>query len=360
MKKNHVYKDKNNNYFVKINIHGITYFKRFKKNKAAAVKYENYLKATALTLNKYTIEDLFNIYLENLKEKVKITSYYSTKLIVDKHIRPYFNLNVKVEELTQLDFNNFRNKIAKLKYRSKNKILRRLVLICEFGEDYLDLKIPYAKRLNKFRNDYAVINEKTFNVDLDLIKAYCDYSNSYIKLFLILSFVFGLRISECRCITVDSIVDNHLYIYKQITSKTGCGRVILSTKSKSSNRVYLLSSSLKMLICEHIKENHLNNNDYLFFSFTKGKNYAVGETSIRRYLKDIEVKYHLKHLKPHDLRHLEISYLYSNNIKLETISKYVGHKNTVITNEIYLHLLDENQKQINHVIDMTVDELIKK
>lgn len=48
----------------------------------------------------------------------------------------------------------------------------------------------------------------------------------------------------------------------------------------------------------------------------------------------------LKHIRPHDLRHTYGSILLANGVKLEVVSKRMGHANPTITLNVYRHLLE--------------------
>lgn len=81
------------------------------------------------------------------------------------------------------------------------------------------------------------------------------------------------------------------------------------------------------------------------------------ESSIRRYLSQIEETHHLEHITPHGLRHGIASYLYAEGISFEDIGKYLGHKFHNVTMDVYIDLTKEKQKMILERIDKWIAAL---
>ena len=67
--------------------------------------------------------------------------------------------------------------------------------------------------------------------------------------------------------------------------------------------------------------------------------------SYRFEAKEIEDKYGLKRVSCHGLRHTYCSFLLSQNVPLQTVSRYMGHSDSAVTLKVYSHFMPETQNQ---------------
>lgn len=226
---------------------------------------------------------------------------------------------------------------------------------------FYEINIPYAKRLQKFKNysPSELSNEVNKPVEYKLFKSYYQYSNDFFRFYLLTTYIFGLRISELRGLTIDSfdLNNNYLYILRSNTNKAGVGHSIdLSPKSKSSIRKYYLATNYLNMLNDFIKTNKLKPHDRLIFN-SMNKKLAIGESSIRRYLNEISSKNNLEHITPHGLRHGIATYLYSKGISFEDIGKYLGHKFNSVTMDVYIDLTKERQLKIIEEINNLISDI---
>lgn len=357
-----VYKDKNNTWYFKCSIKGRQYLKRGFKTKAEAVKEESIFRASEGNLKKskiLTFQDCIDLYFKYLKNKLKPTSYYLYNRLFKKYIIPNFK-NIDINKIGMNDFNNFKKELSKAKLKNKNRIINCLKSMFEYLNIYYDINNPYVKRIQSFKNYTPgdVSHEVNVPVEFNLLKQYYSLSNDYFKFYLLTTFIFGLRISEVRGLDLSSFNLNNkiLYINKVTTCKVGLHKSVdLVPKSSSSIRKYSLCDSYINKLEEFIKKNNLKRNNKLFFS--NNKNDAISETSIRRYLNQIEKDNNLVHITPHGLRHGIATYLYGEGISFEDIGKYLGHKFNSVTMDVYIDLTKERQKNIISKIEKLIKEL---
>lgn len=364
-----VYKDKKSGlWFIRINLNTKQYTRRGYKTKRDALNdelnFRNECSPSSKTKKEVviTFEFLKKKYYEYRKNNLKPTSYYNLVQRIEKHICPSFDSNINVKELTQHDFNKFRIALEKSPLKAKNRIIKLLQDMFNYLDDYFDIRIKYAKRLQLFK-DYTPknINLDPVNkpVEFELFKKYYYLSDDYFKFYLLTTYIFGLRISEVRGLLVDAFdLKNKILIISQVTTcKVGLNKSMdLIPKSTSSIRKYYLSDSYLKKLTKFIKDNNLNGSNRLFFIHSK-KNKPISETSIRRYLEAIEKANNLKHITPHGLRHGIATYLYSKGIPFEDIGKYLGHKFNSVTMDVYIDLTKERQAKIISEIDTLINDL---
>lgn len=364
-----VYKDKKSGlWFIRINLNSKQYTRRGFKTKRDALNNELSFRNECIPITKkkkeivITFEYLKRKYCEYRKNNLKPTSYYFLVQRIENHICPSFDLSVNVKNLSQQDFNRFRNNLSKKKLQAKNRIIRLLQDMFDYLDIYYDIRINYAKRLQLFKSyTPKVIEKEPVNkpVEFELFKKYYSASNDYFKFYLLTTYVFGLRISELRGLEINSFDLNNkmLYIYKVTTCKVGINKSVdLVPKSNSSIRKFYLSESYLKILNQFIQDNNLKNGNRLFFSGKK-KNVAISENSIRIYLKSIEQVNNLPHITPHGLRHGIATYLYSQRISIEDIGKYLGHKFNNVTMDVYIDLTKERQSKIINEIDNFISKL---
>ncbi len=69
------------------------------------------------------------------------------------------------------------------------------------------------------------------------------------------------------------------------------------------------------------------------------------------WLCDFLRKYKLKHLGCHGLRHTYCSLLLSQNVPIQTVSKYMGHSDSTVTLKVYSHFIPDTQDKVLGVLN---------
>lgn len=175
-----------------------------------------------------------------------------------------------------------------------------------------------------------------------LIKALPREDHKLMTRFLALS---GLRIGEAVAL-LDQDVDQYIHVSK--TYCVGSGDYSDTPKTRSSNRAVFIQPELAEVI-RQIRAYRLRiqmqtgvRND-IFFPHDDGQifNYDYYEHRIRFYsLQSLG-----RHVNPHMLRHTHVSILAEKGIPLEVISARLGHRDSKITKDVYLHVTNKKKKQ---------------
>ena len=63
------------------------------------------------------------------------------------------------------------------------------------------------------------------------------------------------------------------------------------------------------------------------------------------WLTKLETKHGFKHVSCHGLRHTYCSLLLSQNVPIQTVSKYMGHSDSTVTLEVYSHFIPDTQEK---------------
>lgn len=132
--------------------------------------------------------------------------------------------------------------------------------------------------------------------------------------------------------------------------------IITSTKTITSTRDVFIQPELKTML----KEYNLWSKGYQIRTGIRSKhlfyhdsgNYVAYE-SYNKYLREVSEHILGRRITPHTLRHTHASLLMANGIDIDTISRRLGHENSQVTREIYLHvmkkLVESDNKQLSKV-----------
>lgn len=154
--------------------------------------------------------------------------------------------------------------------------------------------------------------------------------------FMVLS---GLRFGEVAALDVSDVDDSYIHVTKTLSP---IQRVITSPKTMDSIRdVYIQPelaeciSSIRIAMQEQA-DNYGYVSDY-FFSDPDGE--RIDYAAYNNYLKEnAERVLGRKHITTHVLRHTHTSLLAGQGIPLDVISRRLGHHDSQITKDVYLHV----------------------
>ena len=356
--------DKNN----KINVTG-------KSKEEVKEKYFNKLEKflnndiTNLDIQKMTFAEFVHYYLFDIvlpSGSIKQGSFTCYDNIYRKHIECSAIDKIKLTELKKEQLQKYFNDLCKtnLKISTIKAIKTFISTVLNYGvnEDYItknyctSVKLPKdnTRKKNKFLTDDEV----------QLIVKNCEDSKLLVIIKICLS--TGMRINEILALTENdfnfedcSIRVNKTLSYCRIfkDDKSYKRRVIVTTpKSKSSDRTVYFNPNISNDIKKYItfqKEKYLKfgrkyTPDNIIFT---NKNFEyVGYNLLTYHLNTLLKKCNINPSGFHIFRHTSGSKLYEMGVNIKTISEQLGHSNTSITSNIYVHLDKEKKKDaIKHL-----------
>ncbi len=172
----------------------------------------------------------------------------------------------------------------------------------------------------------------------------------YLTAFLSLT---GLRIGEALALEVSDIDSGYIHVTKTYDM---IDRIITPPKTLTSTRDVYIQPELRSLLKEYnlwSKSNQIQSGvrtKHLFYHASGG--YVVYD-SYNKYLRKSSEAVLGRRITPHALRHTHASMLMANGVDIDTISRRLGHENSTITREIYLHvmkkLVETDNEQIKNV-----------
>lgn len=123
------------------------------------------------------------------------------------------------------------------------------------------------------------------------------------------------------------------------------------TKTKTLVRDIPLSDALIRDLKEYYEWFKMTDKDFdkrldeYYISSTIYREVAAVDTPYR-WLKKFLADHNFKHLGCHDLRHTYCSILLSQNVPIQTVSKYMGNSDSTITLKIYTHYANHADNSI--------------
>lgn len=127
-------------------------------------------------------------------------------------------------------------------------------------------------------------------------------------------------------------------------------QVLTTPKSLCSIRDVYMQPELRS-ICSQIslymkKQEVLNGVRTNLFFHSRNGNY-IQFYAFNKYLRNLSLKVLGKSITTHALRHTHASLLLENGVSIDTISRRLGHENSKVTREIYLHITKALEKKDN-------------
>lgn len=167
--------------------------------------------------------------------------------------------------------------------------------------------------------------------------------------FLCLS---GLRIGELIALTDKDVGDKYIHVSKTYDVKLD--KLHDTPKTDTSNRDVYIQKELADCIKEMRKERRImllaaGASSHLFYPDAKGG--YLHYSAFNKYLAENSLRVLGRKLTSHACRHTMTSIFAAQGASIDTISRRLGHSDSKITKEIYLHVTGEQRKKDEAQID---------
>lgn len=330
------YKDKNSTWFVELrytdwNSEAMRHKKRGFKTQREAKEYERSFLNKTHTDKNLTFSNLVELYLEDCKPRMKLSTYENKKYLFEKHIIPYFT-NMQIETIQPKTIRVWQNKMLSQDYKPTylKTINNQISAIFNFAIKFYGLTRNPVRdcgsmgKKNSERMNYWTINE--FN---SFIGAISDKEMSTV-MFNIL-FWTGIRCGECLALTLNDFdFDNKIISINKTYARIKQQDIITEPKTPKSKRTVQMPN----FIAEMVKS-YSN----LLYNHTKtDRIFPVTKFYLTHEIDRGTNKSGVKKIRIHDLRHSHASMLINLGYSPLLISERLGHENIETTLQIYSHL----------------------
>lgn len=279
-------------------------------------------------------------YTKNVR--VQTASCYNSTI---KVLQGYeFFTYTPINKIKRSDMQSFFNSLSKRYSISTIKLFKTIIkrIFNDALADNYIIKNPVVNisvTSEKEKHKEKFINEKDF---LKFIEICNQEKTNYSDLYLLLALT-GLRIGEALALEITDFKNQNITINK---TQLGSNNTIQNTpKTQTSNRVV----SLPLDFYNYMVSKYKN---------TKGCLFARSRNTYELKLKQLLKDNNLPMFSFHTLRHTHGSYLLSQGVDIQYISKRLGHANVSITLKIYTHLLKEKENLEIEKTNATLDKII--
>lgn len=320
-------------------------------------------------LDDIKFSDYMRLWLREAASEYEVVTFEGYRSYTEKHLIPYFDeLGVKLQKVTIKEieeYYKFKAEAGRLDGKegglSRASIQRHQAVlnnVFKYAKKHklvtenpcTDAVIPKtAKKSKKIMTFYNVAQ---CNKLLECIK------NEPLYDMVMFTFLYGLRRSELMGLRWCDVNFEQNTIHIQFTVVVQ--RVVVEkedTKNRPSDRVYPMLKEIREILERKykLKQHYMeyfgdayNDSGYIF-TRENGERYYPSYPTHR--LEKFLERYHLPHIRWHDLRHSCASVLYAKGWKMKDISDWLGHTDIQTTMNLYGHLDVEYKKELAETID---------
>lgn len=287
------------------------------------------------TLKSYHIT--LKLYLQFLEENDVTISNINYKCFDVSHIEKWLDWLINIRKNKSQSVNN---RLASLR-----------VFLNYLGREDISLLNLYTEatlipRRKQPKVKVKGISKEAIKILFDVIDKESISGKRDLTMFVLI-YNTGIRLNEALSI---KIKDLHLNIEKSYVSITGKGNKLRS--------LYLLPKTVNY-IKNYIKENHgqqPKDDDYLFYSRVKGKQYKLTEKAIEKQLRKWATIANKRYneipidLSPHQLRHSAACHWLDDGMNIVQISYLLGHEQ-LQTTMVYLEVTTAQKAKALEIIN---------
>lgn len=349
-----VFKDETRNtYYVKTYYIDYTGEKKQKKKRGFKLKKDavNWEREFLLQMQgepDMTLNSLAELYLKDIKTRLKEITYDGHKHLLENRILPYLG-NKPINLITPADIRNWQNTQISTGYSDAylKRMNNLLVATFNFAVRFYNLKdnpCRLAGSMGKRKRTKITFWTKEeyfkFITLVDDITKYTMFQTLYYT---------GMRIGELLALTYNDIdLDNGIIRINKTVNFKGGKVNVTSPKTPKSNREITIPQLLVNDLNNYIKRIYDYKNTDRVFPYTKAILYNE--------LKTKSEQAGLKKIRVHDFRHSHASLLIDMGINPLLISERLGHEKVETTLNTYSHLYpsraDELAEKLNKIVPL--------
>ena len=329
----------------------------------ACKEFVESLQKTIIEKPKATFKELVDDYQATRKIRVNATSYSGTQRMFKIYLLPTFEKQY-IMDITKLEVRKWADQIqsSDLSPKYKNDLLALAKSTFSHGVEYFDLKLNPAFNIHRLKNDRKQLTaDSIWTVDeFHQFIAGFDTDNldeKHWKIFFTLLYWTGVRRGEIKALQFAdfNMETGKINIDKSCTNKiTGMGLVMQPPKTKGSIRKIPLDQlTYDMMLDYYNYRKQQPGFSMKHFIFNRPNNPLMpfADTTIENRKNRMVKKRGMKVIKIHGFRHSHASVLIGNNMVPAAVAERLGHSSTVMTLNVYTHVLPESLKKTVSLID---------
>lgn len=317
--------------------------KRGFAKKKDAQEYEINFKKQQTGIINMPFSSLYNLYMEDVKPRVRATTYQGKTFLFESKVLPFFK-DIPCDQITPVMIRKWQNNLIDQGYSPTylKTVNNQLSAIFNFAVRYYNLPSNPAVKAGGMGKKHAEVMQfwTVSEFDLFIDKT----SNIMYKTIFTLLFGTGMREGEMLALTLNDFdFDKKLVHVTKSFARIDGDDLISPPKTPKSKRDITLPRFVLELVKEYTTHLYDYKPDYRLFVITKHSLYhEMIRTSKAAGVKRIRI---------HDLRHSHASYLIEKNASVLAISERLGHDNIETTLRTYSHLYPDKHNAIADLIE---------
>ncbi|QLL73834.1 tyrosine-type recombinase/integrase [Lactobacillus crispatus] len=322
------------------------------------------------TNSNITFYELSAKYLEMAHKQLSYNTWYRKQCTLGK-INDDWGHDLIANKITPQFINKYLDNLLYSKNYSNDTVAsyKSCIDVCyKLGRKYgyvsknpiTDVQVTWRseakKRRNEIENKYLEKNEFQ-----KIIKDCEEQKRPDLKDFFTWMYLTGMRCGEAAAIQKKNIIEDKdgnyyarvegsLITIRNEKDKNKRHRKSNSAKTYAGNRDVLLPPAAVKIAKNHCKGK--KSNDYIFVNeWSKSDGYFIN-SKLNKVLKSIMKRQNIKkNLVTHIFRHTHVSMLADMGVPLYVIQRRVGHGDSRVTREIYLHVTKQAKKELAQKLD---------
>ncbi len=315
------------------------------RKKLKIFRAQKALKQAPPPLEKIKVLEFAEIFLNKHKQKIEAatTEYYgkTVKRLKNSQLANKYLQDVKTNDIEE--YAQILKETTTLKAQTINKDLAFLSLMFDeaIKEDYA-VKNPARladklKVTEQFEADYYTIEEAK-----QILKLLATYPERNVKIVYYLAMCLGLRRGEIVGLKWESVDFEKETIMIENNRTPVKGKIVeKAPKTKASKRKLSLTAYPFILQelkeCKEWQNQKFGGCSHVLANTITGK--PLNPKTVNKRLDCFREKYGIRKVRVHDLRHTFASIAFDQGASATEVSTALGHCNTRITQDIYIHFL---------------------
>lgn len=349
----------------------------------AAIEFEDEVKTayleqtTALSNKVLTFAELMKEWKANVLANQSI-SYYIAAQTVEKRFNAYLkerHLDKKpISAITVRDVQMFLNSFNTAEYKYSQESVKgyRRILRVLFNEamryEWITKNPVCGTKVGATKGDVCLkeVNEKqVFSIkeSQEFLYALDAEQEKHIQFVIPIKLMLltGMRIAEIHGLRWSDIdFDNGIiHVRRNRLYAQGFGWYEKLPKTKTSFRDIPIPQALIADLETYKDWFRIADSDFddkldEYYIASNLKREPARTNAIGPWLKNFESKHGFKNVTPHGLRHTYCSILLSQNVPIQTVSKYMGHSDSTVTLKVYSHFIPDTQDKAIQALDTII------
>lgn len=328
---------------------------------AKLVEAQLQAKALSAPTKTYTVQNLFEAYMQAQKNEIRESSLDKTRRILTGHVLPFFH-NTKLEKLTTSCLQEWKNNLAErpLKISTKQNIFRTFSALLNFAVKMEYIPSNPLQRIGNIKDAYyfGKSEEKLHYYTAEEYKQFIQtipvdtYQGRNYFTFFSIAFYTGMRKGEINALRWQDISENIITVSRSVTQKIkGKENVFTPPKNASSYRKLQIPKPLLEILSLQKESQQKEFKNWNESFLVCGGDNPLRDTCISNWNIKAAEAAGLTPIRIHDFRHTHATLLINEGISAQEIARRLGHSDVTTTLKVYSHLYPREEERALQILN---------